>query len=47
MEAELNCKNYLIEKIKQKLAGEVRRELTVLRRTIATLIIPRLTNNPS
>ena len=25
-EAELKCKNYLLEKIKQKLAGEVRRE---------------------
>ena len=30
LEAELNCKNYLIEKIKQKLAGEVRRGVTVL-----------------
>ena len=29
-EAELKCKNYLLEKIKQKLAGEVRRGLSVV-----------------
>ena len=30
LEAELNCRNYLIEKIKQKLAGEVRRGQSVV-----------------
>ena len=46
LEYELNCKTDLIEKIKQKLAAEVRqRYLSVLQRAI--FIILRLTTNPS